>query len=362
MLEGTGATIDFRGVLAIGDPVVRGVLESSIVGALARVPVKQFRLTPRMMVLLFDRSSAAAVTGVLRHLQQQLALSHCGQMDWRLFELATEGDQFRSECRHAVEDSQFSDSERFAFSPESDRLGEVLHIIGALRTIDLGAHMREQIAYRISPDGAREPEFAERWVSLENIEQALGVPIRNNSWKFAHVTEFLDFKVLDHVTRDWAGDRVVSINIHCANVLAPQFGALVFRINPSTRDKLIFELPVADFLRDGSGAADAASRLRDEGFDFAVDGIVLPLLDQAAERVPTARYLKLIWNETFQGLAADQKKRVRDEIQAKKKGTFVLSRCDREADVEAGRALGFSVFQGWGVKAVASAARAKFAL
>jgi len=108
MLDGTGALIDFRGVLAIADPVVRGVLESSIAGRLARVPVKRFSLTPRTMVLLFDKSATGSVSNALHHMQQELTLSHCGQLDWHLYDLAGQADPFRSDCRRAVESAHRS--------------------------------------------------------------------------------------------------------------------------------------------------------------------------------------------------------------------------------------------------------------
>ena len=349
MLEGQGAIIDFRDVLSIADPVVRNVLESCVVGGLARVPMRQFRVTPRIMVMLFDKSAVPAVADVLHRLQQKLNVSHSGHMDWKIYDLASDGDLFRAECRKAIEIERFSGHDAQALNPDSDRLGALLHIIDALRTIDLAAHIRRQPAVRISADKKRRTEFEECWVDLAELEQSIGLPIRNDSWKFSHVTEFLDFKVLDHLTRDWTGDHAFSINFHCVNVMAAQFGELVFRLPPASRNNLILELSVSEFLHDRDRVHAAAIKLREDGFRVAIDGISVPILDQVTGFFPEVQYVKMPWSDALNHLTPDQQARLKEVIGANKSDTFVLSRCGRIEDVEVGLSLGFTTFQGWGV-------------
>jgi len=352
MLEGQGAIIDFRDVLSIADPVVRNVLDSCLSGGLARVPIRQFRLTPRIMVLLFDKGATAAVTDVLRRLRHKLEVSHSGRLQWKIYDLRSDGVVFRAECRKAAEAERLSGHDEASLSPDNDRLGALLHIIDALHTIDLAAHIRRQVAIRIGPDKKRKTEFEECWVNLASLEQAIGLPIRNDSWKFAHVTEFLDFKVLDYVTRDWTGDHAMSVNFHCINVVAPQFSDLIFRLPPVSRNNLIFELSVSEYLHDQAKVAGATAKLRDDGFRVAIDGVSVPVLDQVTGFFPEVQYVKMPWSDALTRLNPDQQKRLKEVIGTHKGETFVLSRCGRPEDVEVGRSLGFSAFQGWGVPAV----------
>ncbi len=351
MLEGQGAIVDFRDVLSIADPVVRNMLQSAVTGGLGRVPFRQFRLTPRVMVILFDKAASPAVTEVLHRLRQQLKVSHCGHLEWKIYDLAADGNMFRAECHKAVESERFSGHDESALNPDSHRLGALLHIIDALHTMDLAAHIRQQPVVRIGADKKRRIEFEERWVDLAEVEQSIGLPIRNDSWKFSHVTEFLDFKVLDHLTRDWSGERAISINFHCVNVVAPRFNELVFRVPPASRHNLIFELSISEFLHDSSAVSGAAAKLRSDGFRVAIDGVALSILDQVTGFFPEVQYVKMPWSDAFTHLTQEQKDRLKGVIGTNKGDTFVLSRCGRIEDVEAGMALGFSAFQGWGVPA-----------
>lgn len=362
MNESMGAIVDFRDVLSISDPIVRNVLESDIIGELEAVPHRQFRLTPRVMVLLVDKAGSQMVTEVLRHTQRELDGAHCGHLDWRVYDLDTDGDLFKSECRRTIDASRLTGHDDIAMRADSDRLGALLHIIDALRTIDLASHMRQQAAFQVTGDGARREVFEERWVSLEDLERTLGVPIRNDDWRFKRITEFLDFKVLDHVTHDWMGEKPISVNFCAANVLTPQFDELVFRVNPVSRANLIFELPISDFLADSRNAHAATAKLREGGFQIAIDGVQLANLAKGFERVPEARFLKLTWSDALIELGGEMRDRIKTQLMASAPGRFVLTRCEDEKEILVGQSLGIAIFQGWGVEHAPQHLRSKYAL
>ena len=349
MLEGQAIIVDFRGVLSITDPVIYGVLEGSVFERLGDVPHRHFQLAPRIMVLLADKSAPPPVVCALERLQRELAAAHCGRLEWRYFDLTEESEVFRSECRVITNASRLSGRDGSTFTHDGEKLGALLHIVDSLRNIDLSAYMRGQPVLRCDPKGKGKIEFDERWIALEDLEQLIGVPVRNDPWKFSHLTNFLDFKVLDQIGRDGIGEHMLSINMHSGNVLAPQFDSLIFRINPSYRSNLIVELPVADFLKNRPQAMRATAKLHENGVRVALDGVILPVVDRVVEQMPDVHFVKMIWSDAFTQLTEDKKARIKDLINVQTDKNFVLCRCGRAEDVEIGKSMGFSLFQGQGV-------------
>ena len=83
MHEEMGAKIEFGDVLSIADPTVRSVLESDLLNRLSGTHFRQFRLTSRSIVLLFDRASMPAIAEALHKLERDLHASHSGRLDWK---------------------------------------------------------------------------------------------------------------------------------------------------------------------------------------------------------------------------------------------------------------------------------------
>jgi hypothetical protein len=245
-----------------------------------------------------------------------------------------------------------------AFRPDGDRLGALLHIIDAMRTIDLAAHIREQTAIRFDKADQPVAEFQEVWVDLQDIEHSIGVPFRHDPWRFAHVTEFLDFKVLDHATRGWSGERVISVNLHCSSVPQAQFEELIGRIPTVARKAMIFELSLSEYMADPKGYQNVVGKLREAGFGAAADSAVWPVLEKMSGHFPDVQYIKVPWSDAFGHLTAGQIDRVKELIASAPTAEFVLNRCGRPEDVEVGKKLGFLVFQGWGVPVPVAAAAA----
>jgi hypothetical protein len=354
MMEGRGAIIDFSHVLSISDPVVRSVLETDLADRLGAAPFRQFRLTPRVLVLLFEKTASRTIKEKLQTIEHELEASHCGRIEWKVYDLQTDMKHFRTDCRTAM-DAGKNATHDGAFRPDSDRLGSLLHIIDAMRTIDLAAHVREQTAIRFGANDKPIAEFQEIWVNLEDIEHSIGVPFRHDPWRFGHVTEFLDFKVLDYATRAWVGDHAISVNMHCSNVGQVQFDELIARVPTASRKSLIFELSLSEYMEDPKNFQSVVDKLREMGFGAAADSAVWPVLEKMSGHFPDVQYIKVPWSDAFGHLTEGQIARVKELIASAPGAEFVLNRCGKPEDVEVGRKIGFSVFQGWGVPAPESA-------
>ena len=170
------------------------------------------------------------------------------------------------------------------------------------------------------------------------------------------ITDFLDFRVLDHVTRSWSGQSDVSLNLHCASAMQAQFDNLIARVPSHARERMIFELSLSEFMDNPKRYQEAVDKLRGAGFRVAADSAVWPILEKISGRFPNVQFVKVPWTDAFADLAHDQRERVKKLIAAAPAVDFVLNRCGRAEDLEVGQKLGFSVFQGWGVPAPTAAA------
>jgi EAL domain-containing protein (putative c-di-GMP-specific phosphodiesterase class I) len=347
--ETMGAIINFGDILSVGDPVVNGILESSVSARLAESPHRQFRLTPRVLVLLFDAPAIQNVTDALHKLEAELSTSHCGHLVWKVIDLRHDMAQFRVECRATIDNEQIHPSQA-SYHAASDQLGALLHIIDALHTVDFAFHLRQQPAVSLNDPRRPSLEFEEWTVSLDELERAMGLPIRDEPWKFQHVTEFLDFKVMDLVARDWKGGHPVALNFHVRNVLQPRFDDATRKIAPEARSALIFELSVSEFLNDRANYVGAAAKLHAAGFRVAADSAVWPVIETITGVFPSVQYVKIPWTDAFARCNDEQKSKIRQLIQTPGL-KFVLCRCGSRDNVTVGQQLGFQFFQGWAVSA-----------
>jgi EAL domain-containing protein (putative c-di-GMP-specific phosphodiesterase class I) len=350
-----GAIVNFGDLLSITDPVVSAVVENTVTAQLGRIPHRQFRLTPRVLVVLFDSQYAKSVTDALSRIERDLSIAHCGHLEWKAQDLRRDMAHFRAACRAVLDNEQLHPSQT-SYRAANDQLGALLHIIDALHTVDLGFHVRKQPVVRMAENKRPALEFEEWTVSLDELERAIGLPIRDEQWKFQHVTEFLDFKVLDQVIEAWSGDRSVAVNFHVRNILLPRFDEMVRRITPEWRPHLIFELSVAEFLSDQVQYVKAAAKLRDHGFRVAADTVVWPFMESVAGVFPSVQYVKMPWTDAFERSDAAQRTKINALIAGTPALTFVLCRCGTKENLKVGQQLGFRVFEGWGVPAPQAAA------
>lgn len=350
MIEGIAALIDFNDVASSSDPVVSSVLENIITSRLDKVPYRQFRLTPKVLVIVFNTKASALVTESLRKLAHELKRSHHGNLSWKIFDLKSDLGRFRTDCRHLTESSREEAHEEHSYRPENDRLSALLNVIDAVRTVDLTTHLVRQAVVKLEPQQPATIEFEEFWVNMDSLEQAMGIQVRNDPWKFLHMTEFLDFKVLRHLLKEWPASHNVSLNFHCSNILLPQFDKLCDAMEAAQRQSLIFELSISEMANQRDTYIQAAHKLRDLGFMIAIDNAILPTMAMASEVLPLVRFVKVPWTDALTNASADQKNEIAQLISSHPSVDFVLNRCGDEKNVEVGEILGFRLFQGYGVE------------
>lgn len=173
MIESLGALVDFSDVVSFNDPTVAATLASIVKDRLAATHCREFRLTSRVLVLVFNAHDAVLAQRSLSQLDRDLVSSHHGKLTWRIFDLNSEIGLFRTECMNLVDRATGRGGhEELLFRLDADRLSALMNIVNSLATVDLATHMRNQPAVQFEDGQPKSIEFEEYWVSLESLEQA----------------------------------------------------------------------------------------------------------------------------------------------------------------------------------------------
>jgi hypothetical protein len=350
MSDRLGAIVDFNDVVTFGDPVIANTLATVVKDRLAATHCREFRLTSRVMVLVFDAEEAATAKRSLTQIDRDLTSSHHGKLEWRIFDLDSELSEFRAACRALVDRaSSHPAHEELLFRLDADRLGAVVHIVDALATVDLATHMRIQPAIRFDGGKPKSVEFEETWVSMESLEQALDAPLQSDAYRFGVVTELLDLRVLRAIVSDYKTGRDYSLNFHARNVLTGQFEAIARKTVESRRRQMIFEIGASDLIQDAEQFTAAVKLLREFGFRVALDGVIWPAVESITKTGADVHFVKVPWNEAFKSAGDKERRAVRDMLARYPNRIFVLCRCDDAEATKIGLDLGFAVLQGRGV-------------
>jgi hypothetical protein len=350
MIDSIGALVDFNDVLSFGDPMIASTLASIVKDRLAAAHCREFRLTSRVIVLVFNAGDAVLALHSLAQLDRDLVSSHHGKLVWKIFDLNSDVVGFRRECMNLVERAAGTGGhEELLFRLDADRLGALMHIVDSLATVDLTTHMRVQAAVRYEGGKPKAIEFEETWVSLEGLEQAFEAPLESDPFRFGVVTELLDMRVLRSIVRDRGSARRISLNFHARNTLTSQFTEIAHKIVESRRRQMIFELPIADLIQDADQFTAATKRLTEFGFQIALDGVIWPAVESVSKTAASVNIVKAPWNEAFKGAGDREHAAVREVMARYPAKTFVLSRCDDGEACRIGLELGFKVLQGRGV-------------
>jgi len=350
MADSLGAIVDFNDVISFGDLVIANTLGTVVKDRLAAAHCREFRLTSRVMVLVFDAGEAALAERGLTQIDRDLASSHHGKLNWKIFDLNGDLGAFRAECRGLIERATaHRGHEELLFRLDADRLGAMMHIVDSLATVDLATHMRIQAAVRFEDNKPKSIEFEEQWVSMESLEQALDVPLQSDGYRFGVVTELLDMRVLRAIVSDHKTGRRVSINFNTRNVLTGQFEAAAHKIVESRRRQMIFELAAADLIHDPDQFSAATKRLKEFGFQIALDGVIWPAVESITKTRQDVQFIKVPWNEAFKAAGEKEHRALREMLARYPNRVFVLCRCDDAEACKIGLDLGFPVLQGRGV-------------
>ena len=263
-----------------------------------------------------------------------------------------EYDRFLEACRriHQMSTTRLPEElakggpPRSAITPKSlTKLEELL------AGTDLSNIIRNQPVCALGEKMEASPLFHEIYVSIGDLEETLMplVQFGANPWLFQYLTQILDKRMLAHLSREWGDDRSFSINLNVSTLLSPDFLRFDKQISTSARGRLVIEIQKLDIFADMGAFIFAREYVRDRGYRLCLDGmthLTLPFIDREKLGLDM---VKLLWSPEFAGVeSARQLDDLRGCVAGFGASRVILARCDNEAAIKTGRALGINLFQG----------------
>jgi EAL domain-containing protein (putative c-di-GMP-specific phosphodiesterase class I) len=231
-------------------------------------------------------------------------------------------------------------------------LDQIVKLFG---TIDVRRYVRHQTIYRHTPTGWQKAS-AEYFVSVEELrrERFPRLDIRKPERLFMELCSELDHRLLGQFA-DQPGSLAqgaINLNISLESVLGTPFARFNHALPPAQRQQMTFEINRGDLLLNFNTTQAAFALLKQEGYKIALDALspaLLPYLNCAQFE---ADFLKIRCGKDV--LPQLNHPAVLQALQALPKERIIFYRCDDEAAITLGKALGISLFQGWHIDDVAS--------
>lgn len=220
-----------------------------------------------------------------------------------------------------------------------------------LKRTDLSNVFKRQAICAIAGDSEPTPVFNELFISILELAQTVlpEVDLVANRWLFQHLTETLDRRVLQMLTK--ADDRTLyssfSINMNVNTLLSPEFLQFDSNLHTGSRGTLVIEMQMIDIMSDFSAFLFARDFVREKGYRICLDGVTPDLLSFIDRNKMGIDLIKLNANAIFNGEGAPGKfKETAAEVKAAGQGRVILGRCDNKLMIENGQKMGITLFQG----------------
>lgn len=277
----------------------------------------------------------------------------------RIFNMTTERNLLKNRIREVMQSaaavsapkvmpvSVFNTSNRRAkrgLSPEM--LAKVQKI---LSVADFSSFIRRQSICAIIGKAAPQRVFEEVYVSIPDLREMLlpDVDLTSNPWLFLSLSETLDKRVLETISRHDDGSLIgnFSININVSTILSDDFLAFDDNINVSMRSSVILELQLADIFSDIKAFMLARTFAQARGYKVCIDGITVDKLKYLNRTNLNCDLMKIIWHPSFMDVIHEDT-HFMDYVNKAERAKMILCRIDDPQAVEVGNSLGINLYQG----------------
>jgi hypothetical protein len=228
---------------------------------------------------------------------------------------------------------------------------QLSELLEAIERADLSNMMRRQAICQLLPDRGPQPMFRELYISIDVLRTIImpGYDITADRWLFQHLTQTLDQRMLQLLSKNDDGTLAASysINLNIATLLTDRFLAFDAGLSAATRGTVIFELQPIDVFADLGAFIFARDFAKERGYRICLDGVTnlsLPLIDRARLGFDL---VKVVWQpEALAGGREEQLGELRQLVASFGRARTILCRCDSEEAVALGQSLGITLFQG----------------
>jgi hypothetical protein len=346
------AVLDLDRVPHVDDPFFFRVIKNRIMHDVDVEVVEVFTLSRHRICFVGSRDEIDAIDRKAVHLSRMLLEHSKAPIECELYDLAKHMEDFVEVCRKLAAEARELNGEEddSLFSDADENLARYLSIEQTLHSADLSSLVRERPIYDFSEKEDPHVIAYELSSDIENLEDMFGVSIRQNPWLFDRVTEILDKRMLFHLERDRGGtDRIISINIHMANVLSDEFKAFAQRASVGWQKHFVFEMPYVETIDDPTRFHYAIERLRTYHAKGGVDGVPWTSLRDIQNSADTIELVKVPWAEPMRDLSEAQREELQHQIDRVGGARCVLYHCDDPDAAAIGLDLGFQLLQGQAV-------------
>lgn len=228
----------------------------------------------------------------------------------------------------------------------TDMLAKVQKI---LSVADFSSFIRRQSVCAIIGKAAPQRVFEEVYVAIPDLRDMLlpDVDLTANPWLFLSLSETLDRRVLETISRHDDGSLLgnFSININVSTILSDAFLAFDDNINVSMRSSVILELQLVDILSDIKSFVLARTFAQARGYKVCIDGVTVDKLKYLNRSNLDCDLIKIIWHPSFLDVIHEDK-HFMDYVNKAERAKMIICRIDDPQAVQIGNSLGINLYQG----------------
>ncbi|OPZ78781.1 MAG: EAL domain protein [Alphaproteobacteria bacterium ADurb.Bin438] len=255
-----------------------------------------------------------------------------------LIEEESKKEEYKQDIVHIKDESFFKKDEYLDLKTLSK-------IENTLNMSDISSMIRTQKVCSIIGDAFPVTFFEEVYISIHDVKKSI-IPdliIKKENWLFKHLTEVLDKKLLNCISRhdDGSYHKDFSINMNVSSILSSEFTHFDDNINPRARSTIVIELDVVDIFKDIDYYITARNYVKERGYKISVDGVndkTLPLIDR---KKLGADLIKIPWVNEY-----DEKSFDKYSLKNNNPESIILCHVDSEKALKVGQSLGIMLFQG----------------
>lgn len=282
----------------------------------------------------------------------------------QIFDLATQKDELRAKIRKVMQEplpeqkkpsglprttpiSVFNTSNK---KVKRNLTPEMLAKVQKMLSVaDFSSFIRRQAICAIIGKSVPQRVFEEVYVSIPDLREILlpDVDLTSNPWLFLSLSETLDKRVLETISRHDDGSLIgnFSVNINVSTILSDDFLAFDDNINVSMRSSIILELQLVDIFSDIKSFILAKTFAQARGYKVCIDGITVDKLKYLNRANLNCDLMKIIWHPSFMDVIHEDK-HFMDYVNKAERAKMILCRIDDPKAVEVGNSLGINLYQG----------------
>lgn len=227
---------------------------------------------------------------------------------------------------------------------------------------DFSSFIRRQAICAVIGKSAPQRVFEEVFVSIPDMRDSLlpEVEITSNPWLFLALTETLDRRVLEIISRHDDGSLAgnFSVNINVSTILSDDFLRFDDSINGSMRQSIILELQLVDIFSDIRSFILAKTFAKARGYKICIDGITVDKLKYLNRTNLDCDLMKIVWHPSFVDVISEDK-HFMDYMNKAERAKIILCRIDDANAIEIGNSLGINLYQGRYVQRLLNASNSK---